>query len=144
MKTYISMYRSEKNRQMDNIDLKALPCNDRVHFGGLKLFTTFQNGPQKWTSKRSEWTSTLFLPLQFSPSKGDRCPFLHDDRSSMARLRTHPSRSRPKKGCKILLSGDRSVAKQSIPQHSGGKQTSKMDHSQRLLGYGDWQKVLNG
>ena len=33
MKTYIYMYRSEKNRQMDNIGLKALPRNDRVYFG---------------------------------------------------------------------------------------------------------------
>ena len=69
MKTHILMYRSEKKRQIDIIDLKALPHNDRVYFKAQNYSSLLQNGPLKWTSNRDR----LFLSLQ--NNQGDR-PFL--------------------------------------------------------------------
>ena len=96
MKTHILMYRSEKNRQMDIIDLKPIPRNDRVHFEAQNYSPLSRNRPRLSTSN----CDRLFLPLQNKqddrrPSPLDRL-FLPLDRSPSPFSRTPPLDRRPK------------------------------------------------
>ena len=83
MKTHILMYRSEKNRQIDIIDLKPIPRNDRVHFEAQNYSSLLQNSPRLLTSN----CDRHFLPLQNNQDDRHFLPL----RSSFLRCNRSPS-----------------------------------------------------
>ena len=111
IRTYIYICRSEKKRQIDIIDLKALPHNDRVYFEPQNHSPLLQDSPPKWTSNHD----CLFLSLR--NNQGDHPPsplrsplsLLHP--IEVAPCRAPPLRSHPKTDGKTPLSADRHVAK---------------------------------
>ena len=122
MKTHILMYRSEKNRQIDIIGLKALPHNDRVHFEAQNYSPLLQNSPLLLTSN----CDRHFLPLQNNQADRPPSPFVSTflrcnrwqslpSRIEATSFRSPSLRSQPKTDWETALPGDRRGAKWSIP-----------------------------